>query len=227
MTETPPDPADATREVPPIPAANNPPGPAPAPSPAPAATHSEPGLATEVRELGLGALESLTPGATATPAEITARVAAGIPASEHQRRWARLHAFNWRLALIRLLASGLAVTVTVLIVPGLKLAEWRWGTFLVVGLIFGLLNALVKPVLQFLVLRFIFSTYGLVVVLINTFLLWALDRLTDGLVDITGILAALLGGLGVGVFGLFFETILGANPPILDTRTIAAEGGTK
>lgn len=187
------------------------PGPVPRP---------EPNLVAEARNAGLEALESLTPSLTPdTPAQITARVGAGIvPAAESQRRWAHLQAFNWRLALVRLLCAGLAVVTTVVIVPGLDFTRWQRGTFLLVAVVFGLLNAIVKPVLQFLVLRFIFSTYGFVVVLINTLLLWALDRLTDGLIEIGGAIAALLGGLGVGVFGLLFETLLGANPPIVDSR---------
>ena len=80
-----------------------------------------------------------------------------------------------------------------------------------------MLNATVKPLLQFLVLRFIFSTYGIVVV----------DHQHaapgpargDPRRHLRGLPARVgrwSGGLVVGVLGLILETLLGATPPILD-----------
>ena len=56
---------------------------------------------------------------------------------------------NWRLLLVRTVTSGVAVVATVFLVPGLSFYDWRRGDFLLVGLVFGLLTAWVKPVLQF------------------------------------------------------------------------------
>ncbi|MCU0262735.1 MAG: phage holin family protein [Candidatus Nanopelagicales bacterium] len=145
----------------------------------------------------------------------TARVGS-IPAAHARAVWSRLQASNWRLFLIRFLCAGLAVVVTVAIVPGLGFTGWTWGQFTRIAVIFGLLNATVKPLLQFLVLRFIFSTYGIVVVIINMLLLLLLAAILDDTFEVFRPLALVLGGLVVGVVGLILETLLGATPPVLD-----------
>jgi putative membrane protein len=130
--------------------------------------------------------------------------------------WARVQASNWRLFLIRFLCAGVAVVATVVIVPGLGFVGWRWGEFTRIAIIFGLLNATVKPLLQFLVLRFIFSTYGIVVVIINTLLLLLLAAILDDTFEVYRPVSLVMGGLVVGILGLIFETLLGATPPVLD-----------
>jgi uncharacterized membrane protein YvlD (DUF360 family) len=74
----------------------------------------------------------------------------------------------------------------------------------------------VKPLLQFVALRFIFATYGLVVVLINALLLVLLSVALGGLIVADRLLSLLAGGLIVGLLGMLLETVLGATPPVLD-----------
>jgi putative membrane protein len=139
-----------------------------------------------------------------------------IPAAQARTAWSRLQASSWRLFLIRFLSAGLAVVLTVAIVPGLGFVGWSRGDFIRIAVIFGVLNATVKPLLQFLVLRFIFSTYGIVVVIINTLLLVILAAILEGTFEAARPLSVLFGGLVVGVLGLILETLLGATPPTLD-----------
>jgi putative membrane protein len=140
-----------------------------------------------------------------------------IPAARRRRAWSRVQALNWRLFLVRFLSAGLSVFITLIVTPGLSFGEFRASLFIPLGLIFGVLNATVKPLLQFLVLRFIFSTYGIVVVAINTVLLvLTASLLPDDTLEASGLLALVLGGAVVGLLGLVFETLLGANPPVLD-----------
>jgi len=152
---------------------------------------------------------------TVAPPDATAPVGS-IPAVEARRAWARLQALNWRLYLVRFLSSGLAAVLTVALLPGLAFNGWEWGQFLRIALVFGLLNATVKPVLQFLTLRFIFNTYGLVVIVINAALLVLLGMILEGTFEVYRPIALLAGGLVVGVLGMVLETLLGANPPVLD-----------
>jgi putative membrane protein len=123
---------------------------------------------------------------------------------------------NWRLFLVRVLTSGLAVVVTVVLLPGLRFDQWGWGEFVLIGLVFGLLNAVLKPLIQFFALRYLIASYGLVVVLINALLLALLSWILGGEIQGRGVLAYLIGGLLVGVIGLLLDTIAGATPPILD-----------
>lgn len=139
-----------------------------------------------------------------------------IPAASAWRTWAHGQAANWRLYLLRFLSAGLAVVITVTVVPGLGFSGWRWGQFVQISVIFGLLNATVKPLLQLLVLRFIFSTYGIVVIVINASLLWVLSVIMVDTFRASRPLAVIFGGLVVGVLGLIFETLLGVTPPVLD-----------
>lgn len=139
-----------------------------------------------------------------------------IPQANAARIWARAQATNWRLYLVRFVCAGLAVVVTVVLIPGLRFETWRWGQFTQIAIVFGVLNMTIKPVLQFLSLRFIFSTYGLVVVVINTLLLVLLGVVLPDHINAERPIAVLAGGLLVGVLGLVFETVLGANPPMLD-----------
>ena len=175
----------------------------PVPSVAPAAPHR---AALDVRNEAL----------PATPPEIGTGPVGSIPAARARAAWTRVQALNWRLFLVRFLSAGLAVVLTVVIVPGLGFIGWRWGLFTQIAVIFGLLNATVKPLLQFLVLRFIFSTYGIVVVIINTLLLVLLAALLEGTFEASRPVSVLFGGLVVGVLGLILETLLGATPPTLD-----------
>ncbi len=139
-----------------------------------------------------------------------------IPAVGAQRAWAKGQLTNWRLYLVRFLCAGVAVMLTVLVLPGLSFAGWRWGQGLEIAVIFGLLNAFVKPALQFVALRYIFSTYGIVVVLINTVLLGLLDSVMGDRIEIRSLLSLILGGVLVGLIGTVLETLMGADYPMLD-----------
>ena len=123
---------------------------------------------------------------------------------------------NWRLGLVRIFTNAVAVVVTVLVLPGLRFERWYLGFFLLTGLVFGLLNALIKPLIQFFALRYLVASYGLVVVLINTLMLASLAWILGGSITWRGGVSLLAGGLIVGSLGLLLETIFGATPPILD-----------
>jgi len=145
-----------------------------------------------------------------------AGVQLAVPAAADRHRWAKLTARNWRLFVIRFLLAGLAVVVVVVIVPGLRFDGWRLGQFAVVALVYGLLSALVKPALEFLALRLLVATYGLVVVLINALLIYLLAWILPTVVVYDRLWQLLLGGLVAGVVGMFLETVVGATQPVFD-----------
>jgi len=61
-----------------------------------------------------------------------------------------------------------------------------WPFFIITGLIIGLLNALVKPVLKFLSIPFIFLSGGLFLIIINAIILWLTDEILE-ILDFTNI----------------------------------------
>lgn len=140
----------------------------------------------------------------------------GIPG--WARRRLRQELSNWRLFLVRVVTSGLAVVITVALVPGLGFARFEWGSFTAIGLVFGLLNGLVKPFLQFFSLRYLVASYGLVLVLINALLLGLLSWILDGKIEARSVLSFLFGGLLIGLIGTFLDTLAGTTPPIIDRR---------
>jgi len=123
--------------------------------------------------------------------------------------------FNWRASLMRVLINAAALAVIALLLPNIYFVQLTIWNILFVSIALGVLNAVIKPILQFLTLSFIFTTYGLVVVLINAIILWLLAFLFPDRFAVDSVLAALIGGALVGILGSFFESLLGLSPPIV------------
>ncbi|HKJ38978.1 MAG TPA: phage holin family protein [Anaerolineales bacterium] len=73
--------------------------------------------------------------------------------------------------ILRLLINAVALYLAVLIVPGINLTS-DMLSLVWLALIFGLINALVRPLLKFLTCLLIVVTLGLFTLVINTFLFW-------------------------------------------------------
>ena len=97
-----------------------------------------------------------------------------------------------RLAL-RLAINALALYLAVGTgwINGIEGGETQWWDYLIMALIFTLVNALLKPILKLLTCPFILLTLGLFTLVINTLLFW---------------LTGLLGGVFGSGFGYRIET---------------------
>jgi len=73
--------------------------------------------------------------------------------------------------IIRWLINAAALWVAITFVPGIQ-AQGGWGALLVLAAIFGLVNALLRPLLNVLTCPLIILTLGLGTLLINTLLFW-------------------------------------------------------
>lgn len=69
--------------------------------------------------------------------------------------------------LIRLIINAIALYVAVTVVPGIHWLGTGWTSFLWMGLIFGLVNALLSPLLKILTCPLIILTLGVFTLLIN------------------------------------------------------------
>jgi putative membrane protein len=83
----------------------------------------------------------------------------------------------------------------------------EFGTYLWIGLIFGVVNAIVGPVLRLLSLPFVLLTLGLFLLIVNAALLGLTAALTDRL-TITGFGTAVIGGLILAVAGWIADQLL-------------------
>jgi putative membrane protein len=109
--------------------------------------------------------------------------------------------------LIRLLINAAALWVAVRLVPGVSF-NGDGRLLLVVALIFGVLNAALKPLLVILTLPFLLITLGLFTFILNAFLLWLTSELSGAVglgFHVEGFLAAFLGALVVSAVSIMLS----------------------
>ena len=117
---------------------------------------------------------------------------------------------------IQLLINAAALYVAVLVVDGLDFnfdREGAWLEFILVALIFGLVNTFLKPVLRLLTLPITMVTFGLFLLVLNALLLllvgWISTELSLGL-EVDGFLPALLGSIVISIVGFLLSMVIGA-----------------
>jgi putative membrane protein len=113
--------------------------------------------------------------------------------------------------LIRWLINTLAIYVAVRLVPGLHYTGGPAG-LVVVALIFGLVNATLRPLLTFLTCPLVLVTLGLFLFVINALLLmftaWLSTQFDIGF-SVDGFGSAFLAGLLISLVSLFLSLAVG------------------
>jgi putative membrane protein len=104
--------------------------------------------------------------------------------------------------IVRFLINALAIWVAAYLVEGMTLDTENVAGFAVVVLVFGIVNALLKPVVTFLSIPFIILTLGIFALVINAGLLWLTAWLTDSMV-LTGFWPAFWGAIVVSLVSWF------------------------
>lgn len=103
--------------------------------------------------------------------------------------------------IIRLVVNAVAIWAAVQLVPGLNYIG-STTSLLIVALVFGVVNALVRPLLLLLTCPFIILTLGLFVLVVNTVML-SLTVWLSGIWDLgltsTGFWATFLGALVISI----------------------------
>jgi putative membrane protein len=113
--------------------------------------------------------------------------------------------------LLRLLATAAALWVAVALVPGIDYEGGFLG-LLGVALVFGVVNAVIRPILKLLTCPLVVLTLGLFVFVLNAFLLWLTAEIAQGFgigFDVDGFLAALIGALIVGIVSTVLNLFVG------------------
>lgn len=112
---------------------------------------------------------------------------------------------------LRLLLNAAALWVAVRLVSGITY-EGGWPGFLGVALVFGVVNAIVKPVITILSIPFILVTLGLFFFVVNALALWITSGLAGWLglgFRVNGFGAAFLGALVVSLVNLLLTWAMG------------------
>ncbi len=101
--------------------------------------------------------------------------------------------------LIRLVVNAIALWVAVQIVPGLTY-EGGPVALIVIALIFGVINALVRPILLLLTCPLVMLTLGLFILVVNTAMLWLTIQIAGSLgLSADGFLAIFLGSVIISI----------------------------
>ena len=96
-------------------------------------------------------------------------------------------------AIVRFILNAAGLYLATQLVPGIHLQGPLW-TILLVALIFGVVNALLHPLLSCLFSLINLLTLGLFLIVINGFLFWLADKVVKG-VEVDGFGSAILGSL--------------------------------
>jgi len=107
---------------------------------------------------------------------------------------------------IRVLINAAALWVADQLLDGITLSGSIWA-ILLVALVFGLINAVLKPILKLLSLPVLILTLGLFAFVINAALLGLTAALMDNL-TVDGFWSAVLGGLIIAVVSAVLSRVL-------------------
>ena len=115
--------------------------------------------------------------------------------------------------LTRLIVNALALWLATRFVDGISF-DGQMPFLLVVALVFGAVNTIVKPILMVLTFPFLIVTLGLFLLVLNAVMLW----LTGAISDATGLgfhvssfKAAFIGGLVVSVVSFVLSLMVGSD----------------
>jgi putative membrane protein len=117
---------------------------------------------------------------------------------------------------LRVLVSAAALGVATWAVSGIELlagSDWtRVGTLLAVALIFGLINATLKPLIKVVGCAFYVLTLGLIALVVNGLLLWLTSVIAGDLslpFHVTGFWPAFWGAIIVGLVSWLLNLLIG------------------
>jgi putative membrane protein len=113
--------------------------------------------------------------------------------------------------ILRIIVNAIAIAITAAILPGIHVVNNDLGTYIVIGIVFGLVNAIVKPIVTLLTCPLVFLTLGLFILVINGLMLLLTASLVPERLTIDGFGWAIIGGIIMGVVGVVMEGALGLN----------------
>ncbi len=132
-----------------------------------------------------------------------------------KKQFSFIRQFNWKILLMRILVNAVALMLIALLIPKVYFVDKTLVSVLIAAAVLGVLNAFIKQLLLFLTAQLFFATYGLLVIVINTALLYLLKWLLPERFAVDGFLWALVAGLLLGLLTSALENLFGLTPPIV------------
>ncbi len=130
--------------------------------------------------------------------------------------------------LIRILINAIAIALTAMLIPNIHIANNDIGTLLSIGLIFGIVNALLKPALILLTCPAVIFSLGLFIFVINGVMLLITDALVgERLIIDGGLFTAILGGLVMGAVSIVLEGLLKLDESGVEKKVIVFQESQK
>jgi putative membrane protein len=123
---------------------------------------------------------------------------------------------------VRVVVIAVALWVATIIVPGIDVGATSTGTgigtLLAVALIFGIVNAVLKPIIKVVGCAFYVLTLGLIGLVVNALLFLLVSSIADSLrlpFSVAGFWSAFLGAIVVGVVAFVLHFLI---PDRIDER---------
>lgn len=112
--------------------------------------------------------------------------------------------------LLRIVINAAALWAATQIVPGVR-HDGPWTSLLLVALVFGVLNAVVRPILKLLTCPLIILTLGLFTFVINALMLWLTSTVSETMnlgFHVAGFVPAFLGALIVTLVSVLLSVVI-------------------
>ncbi len=129
-----------------------------------------------------------------------------------RRRWQRV---NVRVLIVRFVVDLVLIASVLALMPGFRTdLELTFGSMALLAVIYGLLNAFVRPALDLLLMPFVVQTYGLVIAIVDI-VIFGLLVLLAGSVSASSVWQVIAGGVLLGLLRVIGIGFLGLTPPIV------------
>lgn len=113
--------------------------------------------------------------------------------------------------ILRVIIYAIGIALVAELVPGITIPNDTITTLIVIGVVFGILNAILKPIITFLTCPLVILSLGLFVLVINGLMLLITASLIPGRLQIDGFWPAFWGGIVMSIISMILERVLGVN----------------
>ncbi len=135
------------------------------------------------------------------------------PAKGRRRRG---HGVNFRVMIVQFLMDMVIIALVLAFMPGFRSdVTGTFRTLALLALLYGLLNAFVRPTLDLFLMPFIVQTYGFVILIVDVVIFGLMVGISRSL-DASSFWQVVVGGVALGVLRVIGIGFLGLTPPVVE-----------